>query len=179
MFTGKKPDVSHFRIFGSIVYFHVSKEKETKLGASGKKVIFVGYSENSKGNRIYVVGQKEVEISHDVTFDEDMALRKINNLPILRKDKEADTGNQGEKEDETMPDVDEPIYRIDPPPHEPFSSKRRPSWLRETLEYVERHIAPRGTFRESKKPDRDQGYLTAMSTIIQNEPSSFEEAVKH
>ena len=28
MFTGKKPDVSHFRIFGSPVYFHVLKEEK-------------------------------------------------------------------------------------------------------------------------------------------------------
>ena len=44
MFTGKKLDVSHFRIFGSPVYFHVPKEKRNKLGASGRKGIFVGYS---------------------------------------------------------------------------------------------------------------------------------------
>eukprot|EP00253_Pinus_taeda_P035273 PITA_35273 len=121
MFIGKKPDVSHFRIFGSLN--------------------LCGWS-------------KGVEISHDVTFDKDMAPRKINNLPIRRKDKEADTRNQGEKEDETMPDVDEPVDPIDPLPHEPSSSKRRPSWLRETLEDAERHIAPRGTFRESKKPNK-------------------------
>ena len=53
------------------------KEKISKLGAFGNNGIFLGYSENSKGYRIYVVGQKEVEISHDVTFNEDMALRKI------------------------------------------------------------------------------------------------------
>ena len=47
MFIGKKPDISHFRIFGSLVYFHVSKEKTNKLGASGKKGIFVGYNENT------------------------------------------------------------------------------------------------------------------------------------
>lgn len=78
-----------------------------------------------------------------------------------------------------MPDVDEPMDLIDPPPHEPSYSKGRPSWLRETLEDAERYIAPRGTFRESKKPNRYQGYLTAMNTIVQNEPSSFEEAMKH
>ena len=78
-----------------------------------------------------------------------------------------------------MPDVDEPMDSIDPPPHEPSSSKRIPSWLRETLEDAERRIAPRGTFSESKKPNRYEGYLTAMSTIIQNEPSSFKEAMKH
>jgi len=65
-----------------------------------------------------------------------------------------------------------------PPPHEPPSSKMRPSWLRETLKDAERHVAPRGTFRESRKPNRYQGYITAMSTIIQFEPFSFEKAVK-
>jgi len=93
MFTGKKPDVSHFRIFESPAYFNVLKEKRRKLGASGKKEIFVGYSENSKEYRIYVVGQKKVDIIHDVTVDEDMALGNNNNLSILRKDKEVDTGN--------------------------------------------------------------------------------------
>jgi len=93
VFAGKKPDVSRFRIFGSLVYFHVLKEKRSKLDASGKKRTFVGYSEISKAYRIYVPGQREVEISHDVTFDEDAALGKIRNLPIPRKDKEANTGN--------------------------------------------------------------------------------------
>lgn len=133
------------------MYFHVSKEKRSKLGASGKKGIFVGYCEISKGYRIYVAGQKEVEISHDVTFDEDMVLRKINNLHVLGKEKQADAGNQVAKEDETMPDVDEPM---DPILHEPSSSKRKLSWLRETLEDAERRIAPRGTFLESKKLNR-------------------------
>ena len=27
VFSGKKPDVSHFRVFGCLVYFHVPKEK--------------------------------------------------------------------------------------------------------------------------------------------------------
>jgi len=107
-----------------------------------------------------------------------MALGKISNLPILRKDNEVDTKNQGEKEDEMIPNVDEPMDPIDPLPREPSSPKKRPSWLRETLEDAKRYIAPRGTFCESKKPNGYQGYLTTMSTIIQNEPSSFEEAME-
>jgi len=61
MFTGKKPDVTNFRLFGSLVYFHVLKEKISKLGASGKKGIFVGYSENAKIYRIYMASQKEIK----------------------------------------------------------------------------------------------------------------------
>ena len=56
---------------------------------------------------------------------------------------------------------------------------RRPSWLRDTLEDAKRHIAPRGTLCESKKPKRYQGYLAAMSTIVQSELGSLEEVVKH
>ena len=170
-FTDKKPDVSHFKIFGSPVYFHVPKEKRNKLGASGKKGIFVGYGENTKGYRIYVAGQREVIISHDVTFDEDMALSKVINLPSLRSSQEADTREPKEKDDESMPDVEEPMDPTDPPPYEPSSSKKRPSWLKGLLDDAEGHAAPRGTFRESKKPNRYQGYMTIMSTIIQNKPS--------
>ena len=52
VFSGKKPDVSHFRVFGCPVYFHVPKEKRSKLDASGKKGMFVGHSENLKAYRI-------------------------------------------------------------------------------------------------------------------------------
>ena len=37
MFTGKKPEVSHLKIFGCPVYIHIPKEKRTKLDPSGKK----------------------------------------------------------------------------------------------------------------------------------------------
>ena len=45
----------------------------------------------------------------------------------------------------------------------------------DTLEDAENHMVARGTFRESKKPNRYQGYLATMSTIVQSEPGS----VKH
>ena len=88
VFSDKIPDVSHFRVFGCLVYFHMPKEKRSKLDASGKKGRFVGYSETSKAYTIYVPGQREVEICHDVTFDEDVALRKVKDLPISKEDKE-------------------------------------------------------------------------------------------
>ena len=79
-------------------------------------------------------------------------------------------------DDVTMLDVEEPMDPIYPP--EPSSSRKRPSWLRGILDDAEGHAAPRGTFRQSKNPNRYHGYLTIMSTIIQNEPSSFSNALK-
>ena len=43
-FTGKKLDVSHFRIFGTKVYCHVSNDSKKKLEHTTKKGIFVGYN---------------------------------------------------------------------------------------------------------------------------------------
>ena len=80
-------------------------------------------------------------------------------------------------DDVTMSDVEELMDPIYPP--EPSSSRKRPSWLSGILDDAERHATPRGTFHERKKPNRYQGYLTSMSTIIQNEPSSFSNDVKH
>ena len=151
VFSGKKPDVSHFRVFRSPAYLHVSKEKRSKLDAFGKKGMFVGYSETSKSYRIYVPGQREVEICHDVTFDEDAALRKVRNLPIAKEDKEEEEAcRKEEPKDESMPDVEGPLIPIDAN----SSNKRRPSWLRDTLEDAEGHTVPMGTFCECKKPNR-------------------------
>ena len=59
------------------VYIHILKEKREKLDPSGKKGIFVGYSESLKAYRIYFPGFKKINISRDVAFDEDSAFEKI------------------------------------------------------------------------------------------------------
>jgi hypothetical protein len=76
VFTRKKPKVGHLRIFGCPMYIHVPKEKRTKLDPSGKKGTFIGYSETSKAYKIYFPGQRQIEISRYVTFDEDEAFRR-------------------------------------------------------------------------------------------------------
>jgi hypothetical protein len=76
MFTRKKPEVSHLKIFGCPVFVHIPKEKITKLDPSGKKGIFVGYYEVSKAFKIYIPGYHHIEINRDVTFDEDATLKR-------------------------------------------------------------------------------------------------------
>ena len=41
-FTGKKPNVSHFKIFGSSVYVHVTKDTRKKLEPTAEVGIFLG-----------------------------------------------------------------------------------------------------------------------------------------
>jgi hypothetical protein len=40
-FTRVKPEIKHFRLFGCPVYFHVPKEKKSKLDPSGRKDTFM------------------------------------------------------------------------------------------------------------------------------------------
>jgi hypothetical protein len=77
---GIKPKVGHLRIFGCPMYIHVPKEKRTKMEPSGKKGVFVGHNENSKAYRIYVLGQRQIEVSRDVAFHEEVAFKKSREL---------------------------------------------------------------------------------------------------
>ena len=53
-----------------------SRERRTKLDPFGRKGIFVGYSESAKAYRIYIPGQRKIELSRDVTFEEDISYRR-------------------------------------------------------------------------------------------------------
>jgi hypothetical protein len=49
---------------------------------------------------------------------------------------------------------------------------------KKTLQEAEKHAAPSGTFRESKRPQRFASYVTLVSNISDTEPSLFDEANK-
>ena len=68
--SGRKPDLSHLRIFGCVCYVHIPSELRSKLDAKSEKCVFVGYSLEQKGYRCYNPITKELRVSRDVTFDE-------------------------------------------------------------------------------------------------------------
>ena len=82
VFTGKKPEVGHLRIFGSMAYYHVPNEKRSKLDQTAERQFLVGYSEVSKAYRIYIPNSRKVVIRHDVKFMEDRAFQKSRDMPI-------------------------------------------------------------------------------------------------
>ncbi len=69
-FTGKKPDVSHLRVFGCITYVHVPDEKRSKLDRKAKKCIFIGYSSKQKGCGCFNPSTRKLQMSKNVVFDE-------------------------------------------------------------------------------------------------------------
>ena len=136
VFTKKKPAVDHMRIFG-----HVPKEKRAKLEPSGKKGIFVGYSDCSKSYRVYIPGQRHIEVSKYVIFHEEAVFRKTLELssedtiaplefPDLEIQREEEFDDQTPNAPERIGSPLEELLEVPP-------SKRRPSWYRETVQEVE------------------------------------------
>ena len=60
LYTRKKPDLSHMKVFGCIVYVHVSDKLRTKLDPKAKKCVSIGYSLEKKGYKCYN------PITHDI-----------------------------------------------------------------------------------------------------------------
>ena len=67
---GKKPTLTHLRVFGCCAYALVPKEKRKKWDPKAIKCIFVGYEESSKAYRIYDSSSNKIFISRNVDFDE-------------------------------------------------------------------------------------------------------------
>ena len=82
VFTGSKLEVSHIRIFGSMVYCHVPDEKRKKLNQTAEKGFLMGYSENAKAYCIYILESRKIVVRRDVKFLEERAFRKSREMAI-------------------------------------------------------------------------------------------------
>lgn len=66
----RKPNVKHFKIFGCEAFAHIPADERSKLDPKSKKCIFLGYSNVTKGYRLYDVVAKRTFHSRDVIFNE-------------------------------------------------------------------------------------------------------------
>lgn len=69
--SGTKPSVDHFRVFGCIAHVHVPEVRRTKLDNRSSICVFLGISEESKGYRLFNPITKRVVVSRDVIFEEE------------------------------------------------------------------------------------------------------------
>lgn len=69
-FTHRKPDISNIHEFGAKIWVLQQDGKVHKLMAKAQQFIFVGLSEHSRGFRYYMAGQRAVQISRNVIFQD-------------------------------------------------------------------------------------------------------------
>jgi hypothetical protein len=101
-YFGMKPNLRHLRVFGSIEYVHIPKEKWKKLDAKAEKCILVGYSDEQKGYKCYNPQTKHACVSRHVVFDE-FASWYLPSIP----QPDSNVSTDGEFNEEEMP-RDEP-----------------------------------------------------------------------
>ncbi|KAL4353097.1 hypothetical protein GQ457_06G014620 [Hibiscus cannabinus] len=68
---GKRPWVSHLKVFGCVAYTLIDSHKRNKLDEKSTKCIFVGYCSQSKAYRLFSPCDSKIIISRNVTFNED------------------------------------------------------------------------------------------------------------
>jgi hypothetical protein len=140
-----KPDVSHFRVFGSIAWAHIPDEKRKALQPKSEKCIFFGYSEDVKGYRLLQPHCNEIILRRDVKFDENLLACEPNSAVVPSSAYEPSStflpyfvptlvsSSDDESED------DNPPPPTDIPPDESFEPEQAlvpllPRWVRSTRE---------------------------------------------
>jgi hypothetical protein len=102
------------------VYIHVPKEKRIKLDPSRRKGTFVGYNESSKEYQIYILGQRQIEVRRDVTFEEEVSFKRSRGSHM-----EIDQIDPIDPVDPIALVVDVPIYIS--------VGRKRPTWAHQNL----------------------------------------------
>ena len=70
VWSGKKPSVSHLRVFGSLCYNHIPDVKRTKLQDKSEVMVLIGYH-STGGYKLYNPKLKKTCISRDLLIKED------------------------------------------------------------------------------------------------------------
>ena len=63
VWSGRKPSVEHFRVFGCIGYVHIPDVKRSKLDDKSVKCVLLGFSSESKAFKMFDPVEKRIHIS--------------------------------------------------------------------------------------------------------------------
>jgi hypothetical protein len=70
LLTGKKPNVSYFRVFGSKCFILVKRGRKSKFAPKDVEGFLLGYDSNTRAYRVFNKSTGLVEVSCDIVFDE-------------------------------------------------------------------------------------------------------------
>jgi hypothetical protein len=70
LLTGKKTNVSYFRVFGSKCFILIKRGTSSKFAPKAVEGFLLGYDSNTKAHRVFNKSTGLVEVSCDIVFDE-------------------------------------------------------------------------------------------------------------
>jgi transposase InsO family protein len=131
LLTGKKPNVSYFRVFGCKCFIFNKKPKSSKFASKVDEGIFLGYASNARGYRVLNKTTGCVEVTCDLTFDESNGsqVEQVDELSVgkdVPSEKAIRKMAIGEVKPQEEDDEDCEIEETTiPPPCEPRSIRRK------------------------------------------------------
>eukprot|EP00253_Pinus_taeda_P027041 PITA_27041 len=163
-----KPDVSHFRIFGSEAWAHIPDEKHKALEPKSEKCTFVGYSEDVKGYRLIPFKSKNVIIGRDVKFDENKSACEPSPADVPPLPISSTFENISSSDDESEDDT--------PPP--PSQDPQLPRWVRTTRDAAGDLVGDPTNQRRTRSHFERASSLLAQAPV-NHDPDTFAEALGH
>jgi transposase InsO family protein len=70
LLTGKRPNVSYFRVFGSKCFILIKRCRKSKFAPKAVEGFLLGYDSNTRAYRVFNKSTGLVEVSCDIVFDE-------------------------------------------------------------------------------------------------------------
>lgn len=124
--NGKKPDMSHMKVFGCVAYAHVPDTERRKLDKKAVKLRFMGYTNNAKGYRLLDEEKRRILIRRDVIFNEsDFGWKQEVEVSCSEKEISIDTDEWEMPADEfTVSESARESSRIRKPPKRAKHTKR-------------------------------------------------------
>lgn len=101
IWSGKRPDLSHLKVFDCRALTHIPKELRHKWDEKAKSCLFLGYLEHTKGYFLYDEKANKIFRSRDVIFYEDAASNtKITHMMSTKDDPEDDGEEESSSDSE-------------------------------------------------------------------------------
>jgi len=163
--SGVKPSVAHFRVFGCISHVHVSDSKRTKLDDKSVICVLLGVSEESKAYRLYDPNSQKIVVSRDIVFEEDKHWeweKTHEELIVVDLELENSEAENEDNEDTVQEEVENATSDGSPRSNE-GRVRMPPIWMRDYAS------------GERLSEEEDVAYLVMLAA---DDPICFEDAVK-
>ncbi|RDY07862.1 hypothetical protein CR513_07965, partial [Mucuna pruriens] len=172
--SGVKPKVDYFRIFGCVAHAHIPDQKRNKLDDKSKRCVFLGVSDESKAYKLFDPIAKKVIVSRDVVFEEDKNWEEKENSDDQEpaQNEEADSGDINQSASSSSSSEIGPSANEENDGEKEFPvegraarNRRKPVWM---ANYEE----------ETNLSEEEESLMAMMMAENGSDPHSFEEASK-
>ena len=87
-FKGRKPDISHLRVFGCVGYVKINKPHLRKLDDRSQTLVHLAVEPGSKAYRLLDPTIRRITVSRDVVFDEDQSWKWSESEKVINTEPE-------------------------------------------------------------------------------------------